>query len=269
MKIKDDKYYTSDYLAKNLTKKAVEIIGLDNISEFLEPSAGNGVFLKYLPKSYLAYDILPESPEIIKGNFLDIDLNYKKGRCIIGNPPFGERNNLVIKFYKKSINLADYICFILPISQLNNNYSLYEFDLIYSEDLSIKEYSGIPIHCCFNIFERPERGFNKKPNYKLKDIEIKEYRRNNNNSNNNIFLDFDIGICSFGKGIIGKIPSRRGEYAKEFYFKINNQEKKEEILNLIKNTDWEKEVCKGSSGQLNLAQWQIYKYLKDKIQGLT
>lgn len=30
-----------------------------------------------------------------------------------------------------------YIAFIQPISQLNNNLQMYEFDLIYSEDLGI------------------------------------------------------------------------------------------------------------------------------------
>ena len=247
MKIKNDKYYTSENLSKYIVNKVEEIIGLDNISEYIEPSAGNGVFLKYLKKPYLAFDIEPEAENIKKQDFLNINLKYKQGRVVIGNPPFGERNNLIIKFFKKSINICDYICFILPISLLNNNYSLYEFDLIYSEDLGTQEYSNIPLHCCFNIYKRPKFGLNKKPNYKLKDVTIKEYRRGQ--SDPSLFSNFDIGICTFGKGSIGKIPEKVGQYAKEFYFYINNIDYKEKIIKLIKETNWEKEVCKGISGQ--------------------
>jgi len=67
----------------------------------------------------------------IKQDFLTVKLEYKKGRCIIGNPPFGERNALSVKFYNKSVEIGDYISFILPISQWNNNMQMYKFDLIY------------------------------------------------------------------------------------------------------------------------------------------
>lgn len=43
-KIKNDKYYTSKDLAKYCVKKTKEIVGEDDITEWLEPSAGNGVF---------------------------------------------------------------------------------------------------------------------------------------------------------------------------------------------------------------------------------
>ena len=83
---------------------------------------------------------------------------YKKGRCIIGNPPFGNSNSLSVKFYKKAIKECDYISFIQSISQLNNNKQMYEFDLIYSEDLGLKEYSGVKLHCCLNIYRKPQKG---------------------------------------------------------------------------------------------------------------
>ena len=63
-KILNDKYYTSPELAEYCVKKTKEIIGEENITEYLEPSAGNGVFLNYLPKGTLAYDIEPEDCEL-------------------------------------------------------------------------------------------------------------------------------------------------------------------------------------------------------------
>jgi len=59
MKIINDKYYTSPNLANYIVNKTNEIIGEENIIEYLEPSAGAGVFLDYLNKPYLAYDIEP------------------------------------------------------------------------------------------------------------------------------------------------------------------------------------------------------------------
>jgi len=159
--------------------------------------------------------------------------------------------------------MGDYISFILPISQLNNNYQMFEFDLIHSEDLGLKNYSNRELRCCFNIYKRPDDGFNSKPNYKLKDVDIKENRRTGKQILN--MDDYDIGICSFGSGIIGRVPKRKGQYAKEFYFKIHNQEVKEKVIELIANTDWELKVCNGISGQTNLAQWQVYKYIKEQM----
>ena len=68
-KIKNDKYYTSPKLAKYIVDKTKEIIGEENITEYLEPSAGQGVFLDYLDKPYLAYDIEPDDKRIVKQDF--------------------------------------------------------------------------------------------------------------------------------------------------------------------------------------------------------
>lgn len=261
-KIELDKYYTPPDLAKYVVIKTKEVIGENNITEYIEPSAGAGVFLDYLDKPYLAYDIEPEDNRIVKQDYLELDLEYKQGRCIIGNPPFGSRNTLLVKFFKKSIDLGDYICFILPLSQLNNNYQMYQFDLIHSENLGVNTYSGIKLECCFNIFKRPKNCLNSKQNYKLNDISIVECRRGSKDIN---VSEFDIGICTYGSGIIGRVPKYKGQYVKEMYFKINNQILRDKIIELIRSTNWEKEICKGSSGQFNLTQWQVYKYIKEQI----
>lgn len=265
-KIQNDKYYTSSELAKYCVKKTKEIIGEDNITEYIEPSAGSGVFLDYLNKPYLAYDIEPDDCRITKADWLSIDLDYKIGRCVIGNPPFGNRNTLIVQFYKKAVSMCDYISFILPLSQLNNSNQLYHFDLIHSEDLGVKDYSGRKLHCCLNIYKRPKNGINQKKKYKLNCITIEENRRTGHQIKDE--NAFDIGFCSFGTGIIGRIPEYVGQYAKEMYFKINDNVHKENILYILKNTDWETEVCSGTSGQQNLTQWQVCKYLKEQIPEL-
>ncbi len=44
-KIKNDKYYTPPDLAEYIVNKTKEIIGKENIIEYIKPSAGAGVFL--------------------------------------------------------------------------------------------------------------------------------------------------------------------------------------------------------------------------------
>lgn len=262
-KIELDKYYTSPELAKYCIEKTKEIIGSENITEYIEPSAGAGVFLDYLDKPYLAYDIEPEDNRIEKCDYLTLDLEYKKGRCVIGNPPFGRGNSLSMAFYKKTIHIAEYIAFILPMSQFNNNVQLYDFDLIYSEDLGLQVYSDKSLHCCFNIYKRPSNGvLNFKPNYKLKDINIIEYRRDGRKIN--IPLNYDFAMGTFGAGCVGKEIKTIGQYALECYFYIYNMKLKTQILDILNNTDW-KSLAKGISGTYRLPQWKIYKYIKEMI----
>ena len=258
-KLHMDKYYTPKDIAKHCIDRTYEILGKENITEIIEPSAGNGSFSLQIPNC-IAYDIEPEDSEIIKQDFLELDMKYKDGRLFIGNPPFGSRNTLAVKFYKKSIQLGDYVAFILPISQLNNNQQMYEFDLIHSEDLGKQTYTDREIHCCFNIYRRPSsKELNLKSNYKLKDISITEVRLGNKE-----VVDYDVGICAWGS--IGNEILHKDQYAKEFYIKIHNDKYKNRIIELVKNANWNELYPMTSTP--NLLQWQVFKYLKEKIPEL-
>lgn len=245
----------------NKTKK---IIGENNIAEYIEPSAGEGVFLDYLDKTYLAYDIEPEDVRIVKQDYLTLDIHYKKGRCVIGNPPFGRSMSLAKAFFKKSIIIADYISFILPISQYKNTQSLYEFDLIHTEDLGLRYYSDIKLHCAFNIYKRPLNGLHKSPpSYKLKDITVTSYSRGSKKSP---LKEYDFGICTWGDGSCGKEIEFPGQYAQEHYIIINNHKYKNEVMRICKNTDWRNLYPSVSSAKLQT--WKIYKHFKEQIPEL-
>ena len=256
MKIDNDKYYTPIDLAKYCINKTYEIIGCNNITDVIEPSAGNGSFSNQI--KCIAYDLLPESKDIIQQDYLTLNETYKKGRLIIGNPPYGRCLNLAQKFYKKSVNLGDYIAFILPISQLNNSNSMYEFDLIHSEDLGEKEYSGIKLHCCFNIYKRPQKGLNKPKIKKLKDITI--YRQD---SKGYLEKDFDIRMCYWGNASAGKILKEHEHYSAEYKIKIHNLELKDKIIEVLNKVDWKKEL--NYIAMLKIQQFHIYKLLKREI----
>jgi len=172
-------------------------------------------------------------------------------------------------FYKKSIRLGDYISFILPISQLNNPIQYYDFDLVYSEDLGKRLYSNIEVHCCLNIFRKPVNGMlNKKPDYTLKDVIIKEAMRNNYNpkARRQIIkykdFNYNIRICGFGASI-GKEVAYEEQFVKELCIKINNEKYRNKVIELIRNAQW-KEIYRMTKTP-NLTHWQIYKYIKEQI----
>lgn len=267
MKIDNDKYYTPVDLAKYCIDKAFEIIGEENVTEIIEPSAGNGSFSNQL--DCIAYDLYPEGDNIIEQDYLMLDLEYKKGRLIIGNPPYGRVSNLAVSFYKKSIQIGDYIAFILPISQLDNNIKMYEFDFIYSEDLGIKNYSGKKVHCCFNIYRRPKNGIlNPRPNYKLNDVEIREGRRGSSNRESKISketFDYDIAICAWGCHC-GKVIDYEGQYSTELYIKTHNEEYRQKVIDFIKDLKLGDTIK--STGGKKIQIWRMYRILKENIPGL-
>ena len=266
-KLNLDKYYTSYDDMQYCVNKAWDILKKNGyeISEFLEPSAGNGVFSDYLHTSGLdviAIDIEPEGKNIIKADYLTYPLDYVENRCVIGNPPFGNRLSLANKFFKKSIEIADYIVFILPISQFNNTQTFYQFDLLHSEDLGKLIFSGNrEVHCCLNVYVRPKNGLNKKRTKKLKDITIvrqdsKRYEE----------FEYDIRMCYWGDATAGKILSENESYSAEYKIKINNEEIKDDVIRVLTTTNWKEELS--CTAMCKIQQYHIIDMLCREIPNI-
>lgn len=145
-----DKYYTKDNvvdLCLNLVKKYIQISSDDLI---IEPSAGNGSFIKgikSLTNNFKFYDLEPDNNQIVKQDYLlynysTVKENFSKIH-IIGNPPFGRQSSLAIKFIKKSCEFCDSVSFILPKSfkkdSLKKTFPL-NFHLIFEIDLPDKSF---------------------------------------------------------------------------------------------------------------------------------
>lgn len=116
-----DQFFTKIDTAKKcfeIFKTTLQKQTEDNILNFhfIEPSAGDGSFLNVLPENTLAFDIEPRNSKINKCDYLDWcpNENEDKRYVIFGNPPFGLRGHIALKFIKHSYNFADYVCFILP-----------------------------------------------------------------------------------------------------------------------------------------------------------
>ena len=142
---------------------------------------------------------------------------------------------------------------------------MYEFDLIKSIDLGLQQYSDRHLHCCFNIFKRPVNGnLNNKPDFRLEDVTIKEFRRNGNYKITDI--NFDYAMCNWGNGSLGKQPEFVGQYAQEVYFYIHNKKYKDDILRLLEFNTIRNFV--NSISMKRISVMRLYKYLKDNIEGI-
>jgi predicted RNA methylase len=140
-----DKFYTKSTIVKKCIKNVKKYIKINKNDIIIEPSAGNGAFIKNiktLSNNYIFYDLTPEHKNIIKKDFLKLNLDKLKNKYdnihIIGNPPFGRQSSLAIKFIKKCCEFAKSISFILPKSfkkdSMKKHFSL-NYHLIIEIDL--------------------------------------------------------------------------------------------------------------------------------------
>ena len=163
-----DKYYTNLEIVVDCKVHIKKYINIGENDLIIEPSAGNGSFIKIikeLSKNYKFYDLLPENKEIIKQDFLLLDVEeiikpYQKIH-IIGNPPFGRQSSLAIQFIKKCCGFADTISFILPKSFKKDSYKAKIdklFHLEYEKDLPENSFiingEKCDVPCIFQIWQK-------------------------------------------------------------------------------------------------------------------
>lgn len=263
-----DKYYTQESVVNLCVDKVVEVVGVD-FHTVVEPSAGNGAFIDKIGDTFknsdnVYLDIEPMTDLVQQHDYLEIDLNHLRNNktLVIGNPPFGPKNTLSVKFFKKSITYADAIAFIQPISQLNNNQQMFEFDLVSSTDLGRLPYfnpdgRSRDVHCCFNIYKRPVGHLNTKKKYKYSNFSIKEIRHSTKCSRERV-EDYGPGVCAWGASV--GVPIKEGKsYAQEFYFTGDS-----DIVDFCMSFDW-KSVC-SKTATPSLYQWQVYEEVLSRFE---
>ena len=126
---------------------------------FIEPSAGNGIFLDCLKYSRkIGYDISPDRNDIIQADWMTIIPN-NHDNVIFGNPPFGKRGFLIKSFIKHAIPFANVIGFILPQTyRKENKQKVFPSEWKLLSDITLPERSftldGRDYHvpCCFQVW---------------------------------------------------------------------------------------------------------------------
>lgn len=245
----------------------------DKEYSFIEPSAGNGSFLKILPSDRrIGLDIEPRFGEIIKQDYINWHPpDENKKYIVIGNPPFGLRGQLALKFINHSSKFADYVCFILP--------QLFESDgkgvprkrvtvlnLLHSEklntDFESPDGKKIKVQCIFQIWSK----YHKNPDYVIKKKEndvIKVYSLSDGGTpsttrNKDMFYKCDAYIPStcFGKENMKYYNSFDSLPRKKGYGIVFIKDKKENIKK-FKNIEWFKVAFLSTNSAYNIRSSQI------------
>ena len=164
-----DKFYTHPDIAKRFVDIIDNIFPLKNFDLILEPSAGNGNILQYLPENSIGLDIEPEAENIIKQDFFEYQSPYDpifnniKIACI-GNPPFGSgyMNPLAKAFFNHAATFSDLIAFIVPAKwnsswkvqfQLDKNFGLYYSEVLPKNSFLLDE-KPYNVPCCMQIWSK-------------------------------------------------------------------------------------------------------------------
>jgi hypothetical protein len=250
-----DQFFTPTEVASRCWSVFNEIVNIDTSNyTFIEPSAGDGSFMKILPPTTIGLDIEPRADNIQNCDYLSwvppqsTDIKY----IVFGNPPFGLRGHLALNFINHSYPFADYVCFILPqLFESDGKGSprkrVKGYNLIHSEKIKASFYSpsnqDVKVNGVFQIWSK----FTLNPEYNLLSIEedkMKVYSLSDGGTvastrNKAMIGNCDIYIPStcFGKNNMklydsfDKLPGRKG-YGVVFF------KNKKIMVDRAKSIDW-------------------------------
>jgi hypothetical protein len=263
-----DQFFTPSLISKRCWNTFKELVHIDiDKYTFIEPSAGDGSFMKILPSGSIGLDIEPRSENIQRQDYLSwkpSDLTKKY--IVFGNPPFGLRGHLALNFINHSHEFADYVCFILPqLFESDGKGSprkrVIGYNLIHSETLSAMFYSPdnqeVKVNGVFQIWSK----FTKNPKYQLvkqSEEKMKVYSLSDGGTvastrNKDMIGKCDIYLPStcFGKenmrlyDTFDALPGKKG-YGVVFF------REKDAMISIAKKIDWSSVAFLSTNSAYNL-----------------
>ena len=158
-----DQYYTKESVAKDCLEKIQRLCPQSSSYQWIEPSAGSGVFLRNLPSGTdaIGIDIDPKYPGLLQGDFLNWTPSSSKQRIVFGNPPFGRQGCQAKAFLKHACEFADIVAFILPRSFQKPSMTKaipLKFHCLLSEELPKNSFTvnekDYDVPCVFQIWQK-------------------------------------------------------------------------------------------------------------------
>ena len=275
-----DQFFTPKETSQYCYDKTKEILKQYNEDEssfiYIEPSAGAGSFWNILEENRrIGIDIEPRCPGIIEGDYLDwVPSNMENSSnkyIVLGNPPFGLRGQMALKFINHSYQFADYVCFILPQLFESDGKGVPRkrvkgYNLLHSEKINNEfedpDKKKIKVECIFQIWSKNH----VNPNYELKEIDkkvMKVYSLSDGGSpsttrNKKMHNNCDIYLPStcFGKenmkyySSFESLPNRKG-------YGIVFLENKEENIEKFKKIIWHDVAFLSTNSAYNIRSSQI------------
>ena len=274
-------FFTKPNIAQYCYNSFLELLEVWGINSkeytFIEPSVGNMAFYNLLPNERkIGIDIEYKNDEIIQSNFLDYKPKENKKYILIGNPPFGLRGNLALRFINHASSFADFIAFILPPlfdsdGKGSPKKRVKDYELIYSAKLPLDSFvypngKSVDIATCFQIWAHKRLIQNKLLNIEIqKPLSCKEYIKvyslsdggtPSSTRNKKMLNACDVYLpstCFSSKTNIvmrayddfEKLPHRRG-------YGIKILKDNENVKKALLSIDWQKESFLGTNSSLNL-----------------
>lgn len=269
-----DQYFTTPKISSYCYEKTKQVMDSLNINyekyTFIEPSAGCCSFYKALPKNNrIGIDIEPKGDlknELITSNYLDYV--PKKGNYIVmGNPPFGLRGNLALRFINHSYDFADVVAFILP--PLFNSTGkgvpmgrVKRYKLAHSEKLPLNSFqypdgTEVQVATIFQVWTKLNTDKIKQQSLKTcksiaKVYSLSDGGKPSNTRNKKMLNKCDVYLpstCFNGMQAyqnFEELPNRRG-YGVVFYNHVR------ELKNIfLHHIDWQQVAFKSTNSALNL-----------------
>lgn len=209
--INNEQFFTQPETAIQLSEWIKDQPWFSKVTEIIEPSAGDGVWLTHLPVTQ-AYDLEPKSDKVTQADYLKTKIDYKPGSLMVGNPPFGRMGTLAMKFVQKGCKEVDFIAFILPASFGKSSIKRRvpkSFHLIHQTDMLNEtfrfERDGRKVPVVFQVWQRKDE-MRKDPVMldKCADFHFVKVKSNAKGPATPAPVGADLAICTHGSGY-GKI----------------------------------------------------------------
>jgi len=222
-----DQYYTSDAVVDKCLEAIKPYVNAG--TTLLEPAGGTGQFIKGFKrhlkyKNVVALDIEPKHPDVIKGNFLEIELPAMTDFVCVTNPPFGRNSSLSAPFFNRAATVSRVIGFL--VTKAWRKWSIQDrlnpyFHLVADIDLPtdcpfIREdgsvYEGGILNTVFQVWERRD--------YKRLRVTVEDrgYFKQTTPE------EADVTVVGFGNSV-GKVETKfdRIPNTTKYFFKVKNK----------------------------------------------
>lgn len=252
---------------------------------FIEPAAGCGWFFELLPAGRrLGIDIEPRPTDANRAQFIRHDfLTWQppqsgQSYAVIGNPPFGLRGHLALQFINHSRNFADLVGFILPPLFDSDGKGVprkrvLDYRLAHSEKLPAHSFAypdgrEVDVAAIFQVWTKV--GTHKivtqpQPTCKsfIRVFSLSDGGTPASTRNKKMLHACDAYLpstCFRGMKVYDdfeSLPHRRG-------YGVVALRNKDQIVKLIRQTEWQKVAFTSTNGALNLRTGLIEKVVIDR-----
>lgn len=276
-----DQFFTAKETSQYCYTKLCQVLNDLDVDlsdyQFIEPSAGDGSFYNLLPEDRrTGVDIEPKCDGVIQSDFLTWQPQTDRNICV-GNPPFGLRGQLALKFINHAAKFSDYVCFVLPqLFDSNGKGSCKSrvkgMSLIHTETVDSSFYypgsKTVKVNVVFQIWSRLHQSNEKKVDlsgliklYSLSDGGTPDSTRNKKYHN---ICDYYLPSTCFGKDTIrvyssfDDLPHRRG-------YGIIIESNRALLSSIIEKIDWSEVSFMSTNGAYNLRFDLIQNSISDEL----